>query len=373
MREARDEMGPDAMVLHARESGGPLKSLRRASVEVVAAADDGAADEVAPSPPPDVGAAGASRSESLADVHHALNELRDQVERLQGATARSPVGHFGPLLGACYEHLREQAVSDVLAYDVCHRAFRSLGASALDSADDVLTRVQTVLTRMTKDAGPLRITPGEPRVLAFIGPTGTGKTILVAKLAARFVRDYQRRVALITTDTVRVAAIPQLRTYGEIMGIDVSVAYAASELRTQVEAHSDCDVILVDTPGRSPANASGIADVAALAREVPTATTYLVLSAATKLADLRRACEAFRPCRYAHVAITKVDETECIGPVFEMATDATRSIAFIGSGQEVPGDVARSTADALASLLMSGFEPQTVNAEVGSGAAREAR
>jgi len=89
------------------------------------------------------------------------------------------------------------------------------------------------------------------RVQCLVGPTGVGKTTTIAKLAANFALLAGKRVALVTVDTYRIAAVEQLKTYAEIIGVPVDVAFTPQELREAIQRRSDYDMVLVDTAGRS--------------------------------------------------------------------------------------------------------------------------
>lgn len=360
LHQIREELGPDAIILHSKqgEEGGFWKLFRRPSVEVVAALDDdvGLAEPLAR---PTVAArapVAPETSAALRDIQRSLAELRVRVEAIAARSESVQVAHLGELLGAYYRHLRAQDVGEPLAYDVVHRVFQQMSPASLQSPTAVDARVRMQLTGLVKASGSIRLTPGEARVLVFVGPTGAGKTTFVAKLAAGFALNEQRRVGLITTDTIRVAAVPQLRTYAEIMGLEVDVAYSEAELQTLVHNHHDKDIILVDTPGRSPQDAEGIAEVGRFVRQVPSPTTLLVLQATTKAADLVHALEAFEPCAFSQLAISKLDETLQVGPLFDLAAQSSRPFGFFGAAQEVPGEVAVASAEEMVDRLLQGFE-----------------
>ena len=90
------------------------------------------------------------------------------------------------------------------------------------------------------------------KTVALIGPTGVGKTTTIAKLAATFAIKEGYKVALVTADTYRIAAVEQLKTYGDILGIPVEIVYAPDELRAALFRHKDKNLVLIDTAGRSP-------------------------------------------------------------------------------------------------------------------------
>ena len=138
---------------------------------------------------------------------------------------------------------------------------------AAELADHAVVR-QSVLNRLAalapcandapKDAGR----PGSPFVMALVGPTGVGKTTTIAKLAATYKMRYGKRVGLITTDTYRIGAVDQLRTYANIVGIPLHVAMSVEDVESAMAAMSDREVILIDTAGRSPRDTDRIDELA---------------------------------------------------------------------------------------------------------------
>ncbi len=368
LRQIRQELGPDAIILHAKQGddAGFWKLFRRPSVEVVAALDDDEPTEPstartaiaasAPAVPETMGA--------LRDIQRAVAELRTRIDAMAARSDAVQVAHLGEVLGTYYRHLRDQDVGEAVAYDIVHRAFQRLNPTSLLSPTAVDARVKLELGELIHTAGSVRLTPGEPRVLFFVGPTGAGKTTLVAKLAAGFTLNEQRRVALITSDTIRVAGVPQLRTYGEIMGLEVDVAYSEAEMQTLIRNHHDKDLVLVDTPGRSARNGDGIAEVGSFVRQVPGATTYLVLAATTKASDLIAAAAAFEPCGYSLLAVTKLDETARLGPLVDLAAESARPFAFFSADQEVPGEITVASSEDLVDRLLVGFGlPERTNGD----------
>ncbi|NLI59001.1 MAG: flagellar biosynthesis protein FlhF, partial [Clostridium sp.] len=95
---------------------------------------------------------------------------------------------------------------------------------------------------------------GKPTIVMFVGPTGVGKTTTLAKIAADYALNHQKDVGLITADTYRIAAVEQLRTYAEILGMPLNVVYSLNEIRDIIESYQDKDIIFIDTAGRSSRN-----------------------------------------------------------------------------------------------------------------------
>jgi len=191
-----------------------------------------------------------------------------------------------------------------------------------------------------------------PRRIAFIGPTGVGKTTTIAKLTAEFNLRDNLEVGLITADTYRIAAIDQLRTYGDIFGIDVFVVYRADDLHMHLKMMADRDVILIDTAGRSHKNEQHLAELSDLLASVPDLEKYLVLSLTTKYEDMLDIVETFSSiCDFA-IIFTKLDETRQIGSVLNICYKTGKKLSYITFGQNVPDDIMKVEPNEVAMRLL---------------------
>ena len=92
--------------------------------------------------------------------------------------------------------------------------------------------------------GEINLKTEGPKIVAFVGPTGVGKTTTIAKVAADYIIRKNKKVALVSLDTYRLGAVDQLEVYGDIMRLPVEVAEGSEELREIVKRHLDKDLIL---------------------------------------------------------------------------------------------------------------------------------
>src|SRR5699024_7200672 len=100
----------------------------------------------------------------------------------------------------------------------------------------------------------LTVEPGisfKRQVIQFVGPTGVGKTTTLAKVAALTMLKYKKKVAFVTTDTYRIAAIDQLKTYAKILNVPIRVAYSLADYEAALKEFATYDHIFVDTAGRN--------------------------------------------------------------------------------------------------------------------------
>ncbi len=205
-------------------------------------------------------------------------------------------------------------------------------------------------------------TAARPEIVVLVGPTGIGKTTTVAKLAAYFNGignpnlSQGLKVALITTDGIRIGAKEQLETYGELMGIPVSFASNEEDLQQLLNFYGrDTDVIIVDTAGHSPKDYESLLKMRQILEfKSRKPQVYLTISAPTKSNDLRTILQQYEIFGYNSVIVTKVDETENVGPIISILDEKKKNMAYITDGQKVPRNFKK--ADPVSFLInLTGF------------------
>lgn len=187
---------------------------------------------------------------------------------------------------------------------------------------------------------------GAFRTLAVVGPTGVGKTTTVAKLAAR-AKDRGERVAIVTLDTYRMAAVEQLRAFADLLAVPFHVAFTATDLRRLLQQHADCDRILVDTSGRSPRDTGALPLLEGTLRAGQCAT-LLCLAAGTRARDCKVVFDGFAPLGIDAVCLTKWDETVAPGEALGALIENGLPLSHVCVGQEVPADIVVADAQSLA-------------------------
>lgn len=176
--------------------------------------------------------------------------------------------------------------------------------------------------------------------LSLVGPTGVGKTTSIAKLAARFcLRQGNRHLALITTDSYRIGAQEQLYNYGRILDVPVRSATNAQELSAALHGFSDKHLVLIDTAGMGQNDLHLTQRLALLSKGNHPVQTLLTLSATTQRSAIDHAIRAFDVARPMAVVLTKIDESAALGGVFSALMEARLPLAFVTDGQRVPEDL----------------------------------
>ncbi|MBO4889526.1 MAG: flagellar biosynthesis protein FlhF [Lachnospiraceae bacterium] len=180
------------------------------------------------------------------------------------------------------------------------------------------------------------------RVIFFIGPTGVGKTTTIAKLASQLCVNHKKKIVLLTTDTYRIAAAEQLKTYANILNVPFRVIYTEDEMMTAISEFKEYDYILVDTAGHSQHNEEQKDSMAHFLRSVDDSVdkdTYLVVSATTKYRDLVAIADAYSEFTDYKLIFTKLDETGTLGNLFNLCMHTGASMSYVTCGQNVPDDI----------------------------------
>lgn len=182
----------------------------------------------------------------------------------------------------------------------------------------------------------------ECRIIVLIGPTGVGKTTTLAKLAANLKIKQKKNVALFTTDTYRISAAEQLRTYSNILDAPFHVLYTTEEVSEHVDIYRDYDYILVDTTGHSHRNEElkkNNHEIVEALKAAGQAEVYLVVSATTKYRDLVDVADAYKEIGDYRLIFTKLDETDALGNLLNLHMHTGAPMSYITNGQNVPGDI----------------------------------
>jgi flagellar biosynthesis protein FlhF len=369
----RDELGPEAMVLHTRELNAGLLARMFRGREYEIAASMSAATEQTIEEPADARfdlnysvpspLRGGSRlpfpqsqirnpqSEIAPPPASHLEDFTALVEKLRARTS-SPTQSIPPALFDVFTDLIEADVDEQLARDLIDRLRHE---SHLDLANPLATRARLaqMIEQELRVTGPITMAPGAGRVVALVGPTGVGKTTTIAKLAANYRLRENRRVGLITVDTYRIAAVEQLRTYADIIDLPMEVVSTPREMREAVQRMRTFDLVLMDTAGRSPRDEVRIQELRSMLVEAAPDEVHLVLSAAASSRSLVAAAEKFAPVGVTSLLVTKLDEATGLGSLLALARKCQLPYSYLTDGQNVPDDISIAEAKRMSQLILN--------------------
>lgn len=340
----------------------------------------------APTRKPEAPAAASTLQDEINEIRAMVRQLLDRpVGNAEGesASAAGPLPEVPEEFRGYYTRLLQHAVAEQLARDCIAKAKARLAecrsrilaglGGKLDTGqvqEAVSKKLQELipavlaetLERMLPPAGPFEIDVRQtPKVVVLVGPTGVGKTTTIAKLAAHFKLREAKQVGLITIDTYRIAAVEQLKAYAQIMSLPLEVVFTPDELVAAITQLSDCDLILVDTSGRSHRDTVRLSDLRTFLEAARTALSpgqtatqpagssaetaykplevHLLLSCTSHADQLLEVARRFASLGVDGMVFTKLDEAVGAGVILNVASQLQWQMSYLTTGQDVPDDI----------------------------------
>ena len=375
---AKEELGKDAIVMNIKKISpkGIYRLFRKPLVEVTAAIDDNITykndkqatpkkqsfpdiiyDEPATLPRPE-----ADHSMESSAIEEKLNNLqslieKQMVEKEVVQDSKEKVKAKGKNL-ACIQLIYNQLIMNEVDEKYANQVISEIeGTLKKDSSmDNILSGIYQKIVLKLGQPMTINLKGHTPKYVFFIGPTGVGKTTTIAKIASKFKVEEKAKVAFLTSDTYRIAAVEQLRTYANILGIPLKVVYNVDEIEQSRKEFADYDIIFVDTAGRSHRNKNQRDDIEGLIKAIPEneREIYLVLSATTKYRDLVTITEAYSEMVGYNLIFTKLDETSSVGNLLNIRMLTNAPLSYATFGQDVPDDIDRIDPQSIAKQLLRG-------------------
>jgi len=349
----RQEMGPEATVLHTRELNGNLigRMLRGRQFEIAASSEVRVPARIEHSSSLESDYTSQYRDDFQQQQDDGLQELHALAEQLQQGAQHSEQ-LLPETLFDLYTDLIESDIEEAIAQELIERLRLEPGLNPHDTP-----AFRTTLSRIIEDellvAGPITASAGQGRIVALVGPTGVGKTTTIAKLAANYRLRENKRVGLITVDTYRIAAVEQLRTYAEIIDLPMEVVSTPREMREAKARMSDLDLVLMDTAGRSPRDEVRIQELKSMLAEAAPEEVHLVLSAVAGARSLATTAERFATVGTTALIVTKLDEATALGNLLSVTRSSELPVSYLTDGQNVPDDIQIAHSRTLAELVLS--------------------
>lgn len=387
MKQIRAELGNDAVILNSKivTTGGFLGFFTKENIEVIAAIDEVIQAErkmqfeqpkvkvkpiVKPVPtminreeehlpsrtvepsipkplPKQLTSEGNKKPEQdmLAEIAGLKKMLQTVTELQPDLPLPEPIQKCGQLLldQDVPKDIRDELMSSLL------QKWYSNGSGANEREVNKWLRQELYERLSTLSFGGITFTK---KYINLVGPTGVGKTTTLAKIAAECALKYNKRVALITTDTYRIAAIDQLKTYAKILNVPLEVCYSLEDYKQACEAFKDYDIVLIDTAGRNFRNQQYVEDLKKVVDFEQDMETFLVLALTAKQKDMIDIYKQFSLIKINKFIFTKADETSTYGAMLHMMKTSHIGVAYITNGQNVPDDMISANREQVTNLIL---------------------
>ena len=412
LRQIRRELGPDALILSTRTiKNGALGVLGKKTLEITAAVDNHWEEKPAAQPAkahqalahhtystaqatiapgneneqpggkndntpsriaPKNSQAPAAQSDDNPALRQEFDELRNMVKNLAGELSRlntekveqpltPPPNPLVSLERKLNSTRKNNVVKDILlargvnqdtANIIATFAQEHLPQEEMEDLTKVHAFICATIADILNVLTPDLTAAKKQKRMAFIGPTGVGKTTTLAKIAAKYLAGGSSSLALITIDTYRIAAVEQLKVYGEIMHLPVEVVLHPQQLAEALAKHADKELILIDTAGRSPHDPLSIEEIRSFFPEELEIEHHLVLSATTRDHELLETLNSFSAFSPQSTIFTKIDECAHLGVVLNTQIHNSSPLSYITNGQRVPEDIMEADKHHVAQLII---------------------
>lgn len=291
--------------------------------------------------------------QTVAQLKQELGEMRYMLHSLASKSGQSEDLNLPENLMVLYQQLRFSGMEEKFARRLMLEAQKNIAEEDLQNFSYVKIFIARMLMKIVKTTRGVENITAPQKIFSLIGPTGVGKTTTAAKIASEQLLRYKRRVALITIDTYRIAAVEQLRTYAKIINVPLSIVADKSDLDRAIASYSDYDVIIIDTGGCSQRDESQMFELREMFDERGRLHNVLVLSTTTKDSDLNEITRRFGVVPIDSVIFTKLDESSSYGSIFNHSIRFKKPISFLTTGQKVPEDIEVATKERLVDLMLN--------------------
>ncbi|MFW6269799.1 MAG: flagellar biosynthesis protein FlhF [Bacillota bacterium] len=334
--KVKADLGADAIIIDTRKikKGGFFGFFGTQKVEVVAALED------------------KNQQNNDNSNHTALKEINEIKDMVNNLHSEYKTGEFAAGLSDdlqdIYKYLKKQGVSEKINKEIISK----IKSRELKEKEDIVSVLQEQIQKIVQQPQPIKLNSSK-KVVVFAGPTGVGKTTTIAKLAAKFSLDENKKVGLITADTYRIAAIQQLKTYSDIVNIPLKVLYDNQDLTQLIQENFDkYDLILVDTAGSSWNDKIQLGRLEKISNHELIDEVHLLVSINTKKEDIRSIIDRFSVIRPDKVLLTKLDETSTFGEIINISYKFEYPYSYITYGQDVPDDINTAYSDILSNYVI---------------------
>jgi flagellar biosynthesis protein FlhF len=291
---------------------------------------------------------------NIAALTTEMEDMRGTLHTIAEHLKYSRMPALPDFLQRAYVTLVQHDVDEQLAADVVQEVYAHFPKEQLGNKQLMETELLSAMKEKFATAVPSKRGKRKSRVVALIGPTGVGKTTTIAKLAALSKLIDHQDVGLISTDTYRIGAIEQLRTFASIADIPMEVAYRPAEITEALRRFREKQVVYVDTVGRSQRARRDLEQLKRFLEAAEPDEIHLVLNASTGAKTAYDILEQFRSLGPDRILFSKLDEAVTYGPIMNIACRHRMPLSYLTVGQGVPDDIRPADASYLASIVYRG-------------------
>jgi flagellar biosynthesis protein FlhF len=377
MKLVRSELGNDAIILNSRviQTGGFLGLFKKRGIEVVAALDSRSTQMVNPiykeNQNQDNGSTPLIKEtmkeqksindkeqtailglqEELADLKNLIKSTNFNRHQIKHEKLEEAIPNSSPI-SKVKQMFVQQELSKIVIDQILNKLIEEWYKKDRNlSYEEVMEIAKKLLIEQINHISYEGISFNK-KYINVVGPTGVGKTTTLAKIASLCILTYKKKIAFITTDTYRIAAIEQLKTYANILNVPVEVCYSTEDFQLATQKFASYDLVFIDTAGRNFRRDQYVKDLMNTIDFNREIETYLVLSLTSKQIDMDEIIKQFSKIHIDKFIFTKADETATYGSMFNIIHRENKGVAYITNGQDVPDDLMKVSSEKIVDLII---------------------
>ncbi len=383
MLKVRNDLGPDAIIINTRKvkRQGLLNLFSKPLIEILAAIDKKEQPSITQNKKK--GKKSTTKYEqtySDTKIKETHNDNKEEKYTNQMEALDKKTKEIENLLGKIYSKMQEEDITNLnidqepkytstiirgfsrrlLENNVEVNIVKNVISQVMDGVtnetniNEITGRLQKYIINQLGKPEPIKTgeTEGRARIIAFVGPTGVGKTTTLAKIAAIYSINHQKDIGIISADTYRIAAVEQLKTYAEILGLPVNVVYSPEEIPDAIKKFQDKDLILIDTAGRSHKNKDQFNELKKAIDISKPDEVFLLISITTNYNVIKEIIKSYEFLKNYKIILTKIDEINSWGMVLNISQLTNKRFSYITTGQSVPDDIEVIDTEKVAKMLM---------------------
>lgn len=328
MLKLKMELGPDAVVLTTRtiRSKGIFKYFKKPLVEITAAFEE--KDVLSRT-------SGNHYNSRLDNINDELIELKNLLKTQTSNNINN--NSFPSTLNKYHDNMVNNGVSTGISTNLLKIIGEKINLNNKDN-NTIRNIVKYNISEILGNPKPIDLTEKQ-EIIFFIGSTGVGKTTTLAKIATNLLLKGKHTIGLITSDTYRIAAVEQLKTYSDILQLPLEIVYNKDDMRNAIEKFKNKDIILVDTAGRNHNDDKQLEELKTLLDSVENKKIYLILDSTSDYKLLELLIERYDFIDDYKIIVTKIDESQNYGSLLNIKYISNKELSYYTDGQNVPGDI----------------------------------
>ena len=362
IERVRKELGPDAVILSSRQIRGKgfAGFFGKKLVEVTVAYEPTPGKTIIPerSFGRTEAAAGDKKNTQETAAKNARGEavfsqlIHEKGEELAEAEKKNAERKQTSKSGAGSEELLNRLVDREVHVGLAKKIATQTNEITSRFDDDSSKVAENLILEMLGEPAVIKLKKYRMNIIMLLGPTGVGKTTTIVKLAGQYTLEQGLKVGFINTDTYRVAAQEQLKTYADIMDLPICTIYSPDEMEGALLTMQDRDVVLIDTAGKCAADKTYQEEIEAYIKQSGADEVLLAVSASMGYGASKELIGNYSFLKNYKLIITKLDEVSAWGSVLNIVSLAKQPIAFVTTGQNVPYDIVEPDSRKVAKNLL---------------------